>query len=171
MSSSAHRNRHHQHHQSLHNSNKQLLPLSFRHSLNHSSTPLFNYQPPTTINMQFIILALAALAAAAPSGLSSYGGSGSGMAGGHGGSGGSNGGGSNGGSNKFKCSAPLQSSLQCCQVNALGLASLPCNAPTRDIESREDFVKYCQQSGATAQCCVAPALGAGVACEEVKSNN
>ncbi|SMR60324.1 unnamed protein product [Zymoseptoria tritici ST99CH_1E4] len=126
--------------------------------------------------MQFIILALAALAAAAPGGAPTYGGSGSGMAGGHGGSGGysggSNNGGSNGGSNggKFQCSAPLQSSPQCCAVNALGVASLPCNAPTRDIESREDFVKYCGQSGATAQCCVLPALGAGVACEEVKSN-
>ncbi|KJY01128.1 hypothetical protein TI39_contig302g00030 [Zymoseptoria brevis] len=91
------------------------------------------------------------------------------------GNGGSNGGYPNNGGNgnngdKFQCSAPLQSSPQCCAVNALGLASLPCTAPSVDLYSREDFTRYCGQSGATAQCCVLPAAGAGLVCEEVKAN-
>ncbi|EGP88068.1 uncharacterized protein MYCGRDRAFT_40724, partial [Zymoseptoria tritici IPO323] len=52
----------------------------------------------------------------------------------------------------------LQSSPQCCAVNVLGVASLPCTAPTVDLYSREDFARHCGQSGATAQCCVLPAV-------------
>ncbi|CZT25796.1 uncharacterized protein RCC_11465 [Ramularia collo-cygni] len=98
------------------------------------------------------------------------GGSGSQM-GGSGGSGGSGNQGRSGGQPYF-CGKVngLQGSPQCCQTNVLGVASLTCSPPSSSMFTQQEFSKDCAKNGRVASCCVLPAAGLGVACQDLNGN-
>ncbi|KAJ3481286.1 hypothetical protein NLG97_g7860 [Lecanicillium saksenae] len=60
----------------------------------------------------------------------------------------------------------LNSNLQCCAVDVLGLADLECDVPSRMPSDGADFGKICsEQDGTQAMCCGVPVAGQALVCE------
>ncbi|KAK2015100.1 hypothetical protein LZ32DRAFT_602800 [Colletotrichum eremochloae] len=69
------------------------------------------------------------------------------------------------GSTTYDPCSGLYDSVQCCATDVLGLANLDCNVPTTLPTSPDHFKRVCAATGKRARCCVLPALGLGVLCQ------
>ncbi|KAM3424840.1 hypothetical protein BST61_g6819 [Cercospora zeina] len=110
--------------------------------------PRFNNFNFTNTKMQFTLLAFAAAAVASPMAFD-----GAGLEARTGGGGGS--------------VCPSGYFPQCCATNVLGLAGLACRNVPNMPTSNQDFSWQCSQTGSTANCCLIPAAGQGVVCNQL----
>ncbi|OHF01900.1 fungal hydrophobin [Colletotrichum orchidophilum] len=70
-----------------------------------------------------------------------------------------------GGTAPYSACSGLQSSLQCCATDILGLANLDCGPPPAVPTSAENFRDICAAITQRARCCVLPVLGQGLVCQ------
>ncbi|KAI1303494.1 hydrophobin-like protein [Xylaria venustula] len=63
------------------------------------------------------------------------------------------------------CPDGLYSVPQCCATDVLGVADLNCASPSAVPTSASNFKSICAAGGERARCCVVPVLGQSVLCE------
>ncbi|KAI5367400.1 Putative cerato-ulmin hydrophobin family, Hydrophobin superfamily [Septoria linicola] len=85
------------------------------------------------------------------------------------GSGGNGGNGGNGGGSGGRPAQVCPSGWvpQCCQTNVLGVVGLQCGNVPRTITGVSQFQKTCAKTGHSANCCIIPALGQGIICNQL----
>ncbi|KAL7939230.1 fungal hydrophobin domain-containing protein [Trichoderma chlorosporum] len=64
------------------------------------------------------------------------------------------------------CTGLLNSQVQCCATDVLGVADLDCNVPTTLPKSADEFQSICAATGKRPRCCALPVLGQALVCND-----
>ncbi|EDU39489.1 hydrophobin-like protein [Pyrenophora tritici-repentis] len=68
------------------------------------------------------------------------------------------------------CPAGLYSNPQCCATDVLGAIGLDCAVPATTPANVDAFISGCAAGGQQAKCCVIPVAGQDLLCQDVKGS-